>query len=69
MKMNQVTFTVGGAICVSLLASYGAQAQNLFASNNNNIYQITPGGAVTTFISNPDGDGLAFGPNGNLFAA
>ncbi|MGH7978747.1 MAG: hypothetical protein ACREE6_05185, partial [Limisphaerales bacterium] len=67
MKIKQKTITFGGAICASLIVACGAQAQNIFATANNNIYQITPDGTVTTFASAPAGNGLAFGPNGNLF--
>lgn len=58
---------VGAAICAWLFASYGAQAQNLFATGNSTIYQFTPAGVESTFTSATDGDGPAFGPNGNLF--
>jgi hypothetical protein len=69
MKINQTATTVGAAVCAYLLTSYGAHAQNLFATYNDNLYQITPSGAVTTFAPLTAGDGLTFGPNGNLFVA
>lgn len=43
---------------------------NLFASNNGNVYEIGPGGAVSTFATGfSQADGLAFDSTGNLFVA
>jgi len=65
----------GGAFfATTLIMAVSAQAQNLFVGTYNNpatIYQITPGGVVSSFASTGlnYSYGLAFNSAGNLFVA
>jgi hypothetical protein len=64
--------SLGGVVCagaVMLIAS-STQAQNLFEVDaaSGNIYEFTPGGAQSTFVSWPNGFGqMAFSSAGDLF--
>jgi PEP-CTERM motif len=69
MKTKATTITVSGAICALILTTRCAQAQNLFATYNNQIDEFTPAGVESEFASDVNGNGLAFAPNGNLFVA
>jgi sugar lactone lactonase YvrE len=66
----------GGVVCAGavLLIASSAQAQNLFAANfiGNQIYEITPGGAQSTFATGnfpppPETSGIPAGPDGLAF--
>jgi hypothetical protein len=60
----------GGAFCAGavLLISFSAEAQNLFVSRDNTLYEFTSGGAYSTFATEPgDAVGLAFNSAGDLF--
>lgn len=69
--MKTFSAFTGLVLCVSVTGH--APAQNLFVANNgaaNNILEITPGGAQSTFASGLGGPaGLAFNSTGNLFVA
>ena len=54
-----------------LLICSSAPAQNLFVSDfaSGNIYEFTPEGVRSTFVSGLAGPGLAFDTAGNLFVA
>jgi sugar lactone lactonase YvrE len=65
-------YSFGGTLCagaVMLIAS-GAQAQNLFVSGTNNIFEFTTNGVQSTFASGLNlPAGLAFNSTGDLFEA
>src|ERR1700757_4488832 len=53
-----------------VLICASASAQNLFVSGGNSIYEFTPSGVETTFVSGLNAPGaLTFDKAGNLFVA
>ncbi|HEX3624088.1 MAG TPA: hypothetical protein VH280_01545 [Verrucomicrobiae bacterium] len=69
MKIKTTTTIIGGALCASLLATGTANAQNLFADAGNTIYKFTPGQSPFATFSGDSADGIAFGPDGDLYVA
>jgi hypothetical protein len=65
MKIKILTMCAGTA----LLAAASGQVQNLFVSSlQNDIFEITPGGTVSTFVNSiTDPSQMAFNSSGDLF--
>jgi secreted PhoX family phosphatase len=74
MKTKTITMfkLIAGSLCAGalLLGSSSTQAQTVFAGDWVNLFELSPGGSLTTFAGNLDyARGLAFDSAGDLFEA